>query len=168
MTAAASNAGPAPVEWQDGVLILTRVLHAPRELVFAAWTDEEHFARWWGPHGATLPVCRLDARPGGAIHYCHRFGDHPDVWIGGVYREVAAPERIAFTCWFSDPAGGRVERPGFPAEMTISITLAPHPDGTRLTARHEGLISDQGEVQGWNESLDRLASHLAETSPSTP
>jgi uncharacterized protein YndB with AHSA1/START domain len=163
MTAAASSAGPAPapVRWDGGDLVITRVFHAPRELVFRAWTEPGHLARWFGPHGGTLPFCRLDARPGGAMHYRHRLDDGQEVWIGGFYRDVRAPERLAYTCWFSDADGGRVERPGYPPEMTIALTFDEHPEGTRLTARHAGLPEDRGEVQGWMESLDRLAALLA-------
>jgi uncharacterized protein YndB with AHSA1/START domain len=163
MTAAASSTGPAPTQlgWDGGDLIITRVFGAPRELVFRAWTEAEHFARWWGPHGSTLPFCRLDPRPGGTLHYQHHFPDYPDVWIRGTYRDVTAPERISFITWFSDAAGNRVERPGFPGEMLITIDLDDHPDGTRVSIRHTGLTEDQGEVQGWTESLDRLATLLA-------
>ena len=163
MTAATSSAGPAPtaVAWDGGDLVLERVFDAPRELVFRAWTEPEHFARWWGPAGSSLPFCTLDARPGGTLHFCHSFPDYPDVWVRGEFLEVAAPERVAFTCWFSDPEGGRVERPGFPAEMTILVALDEQGGGTLLTARHAGLVEDQGEVQGWRESLDRLAELLA-------
>lgn len=164
MTAAAiSNADTpaAQVGWEDGDLVLTRVFHAPRELVFAAWARPEHFAEWWGPQGATLDVRQLDARTGGAIHYRHRFPDYPDVWVGGVYRDVRAPELLAFSTWFSDAEGGRVPRPDYPPEMTITVTFAEHPHGTRVTARHAGLPGDNGEVQGWTESLDRLATLLA-------
>lgn len=163
MTAATSSPGASgtSVAWEGGVLVLERVFAAPRETVFRAWTQAEHFARWFGPHGATLPDCRLDARPGGALHYRHHFPDYPDVWIGGRYEVVDAPERLSFTCWFSDPDGGRVERPGFPREMRITVTLAQHADGTRVHVRQEGLVTDQGEVQGWTESMDRLATLLA-------
>ena len=169
MTAAASSpaARPAPVAWADGDLIVTRDFAAPREVVFAAWAQPEQFARWWGPLGSTMLVRALDVRPGGAIHFCHRFPDHPDVWVGGEYREVRAPERIAFTAWFSDADGGRVDRPGFPAEMTITVTFVQHAEGTRITARHVGLVQDQGEVQGWMEALDRLATLLAASHTST-
>jgi uncharacterized protein YndB with AHSA1/START domain len=149
------------VAWDGGDLVISRVFPAARETVFAAWTRPEHFARWWGPHGSTTYVRTLDARPGGAIHFRHRFPDHPDVWIGGEYREVRAPELVSFTCWFSDEAGGRVEREGFPGEMTITVTFADDAEGTRITARHAGLVADQGEVQGWMEGLDRLATLLA-------
>ncbi len=76
---------------------------------------------------------------------------------------MAPPERVSFTVWFSDEGGGRVERPGFPPEMSITVDFSEHPDGTLVTIRHAGLVTDQGEVQGWTESLDRLASLLAES-----
>ena len=47
---------------------LTRLIDAPRALVWAAWTEPEHMAQWWGPHHFTNPRCEFDARPGGAIH----------------------------------------------------------------------------------------------------
>jgi len=162
MTAAASS--PTAVRWDDAELVITRVFDAPRELVFRAWTQAEHFARWFGPHGVTLPFCRLDARPGGIIHYHHSIPEYGDVWVGGAYDDVVAPERIAFTCYFSDPEGNRVARPGFPLEMSIEVTFDEHPEGTRVTARHRGLVSDQGEVEGWLQSLDRLAGYLRDAS----
>jgi uncharacterized protein YndB with AHSA1/START domain len=45
-------------------MVFTRVLSAPRRLVFKAWTDPEHVAQWWGPYGFTNPVCEVDVRPG--------------------------------------------------------------------------------------------------------
>jgi uncharacterized protein YndB with AHSA1/START domain len=48
-------------------LILTRIFGAPRSLVFRAWTDPHHMARWWGPRGFTNPVCELEVRPGGLM-----------------------------------------------------------------------------------------------------
>lgn len=163
MTTAATGTASEPthVAWADGDLVLTRVFAAPRELVFRAWTEREHFTRWFGPKESTMPFCRMDARPGGALHFQHHHPGYEDVWAAGVYHEVAAPERIVLVMWFSDAEGSRVERPGFPREMTFTVTLAEHPEGTRMTIRHAGLERDQGEVQGWTEGLDRLAGLLA-------
>ena len=153
--------GTATAEPDAPVLAFTRVFPAPRALVWKAWTEPEHFARWFGPHGSTVELCRMDVRPGGLLHFCHRFADYPDVWVRGVYAEVAAPERLVFTATFSDPDGSVVERPGFARETRIAVALAEVPGGTEVTIRHAGLASDQGEVQGWNEGLDRLRALLA-------
>jgi uncharacterized protein YndB with AHSA1/START domain len=164
MTTAASSelATTTSMDWDGGELVMTRVYPAPRALVFRAWTQAEHFARWFGPHGTSLPVCTLDARPGGSLHFLHRHADGLNVWVGGQFHEVAPPERLVFGTWFSDETGGRVERPGFNLESTIRVTFDEHADGTRVTIRQTGLISDQGEIQGWRETLDRLAGHLAQ------
>jgi uncharacterized protein YndB with AHSA1/START domain len=49
----------------EPIITMVRIFDAPRELVFKAWTDPEHLAQWWGPHGFTNPVCEVDLRPGG-------------------------------------------------------------------------------------------------------
>lgn len=161
MTTEASSTAPTQVGWHDGDLVLTRTFRAKRDQVWRAWTHPEHFARWFGPHGSTMPHLEMDVRPGGTLHFCHRFTDYPDVWVRGVYEEVAPPERVAFTCWFSDPSGARVDRPNFPAEMRIAVAFAEAAEGTTVTVRQAGLVTDQGEVQGWKEGLDRFDALLA-------
>ena len=142
-------------------LVLTRVFAAPRERVWRAWTQAEHFARWFGPHGTTLPFCTLDVRPGGVIHFqhCHANGDV--VWVRCVYREVVEPERLVFDGGFSDADGNEQVRPGFARTMRITVTFSDEPGGTRVSIRHAGLRVDQGESQGWAESLERLDGLLA-------
>ena len=71
-------------------LSFSRVIDAPREVLFNVWTDAEHFAQWFGPRHAVLPFCRIDPRPGGALHFCHRLRDGTEVWVKGTYREFVA------------------------------------------------------------------------------
>lgn len=159
-TSSSTPEAGAALGWREGTLVLERTFSAPRARVFAAWTEAERFARWFGPAGSRLEPCRLDARPGGTLHYRHRFDDHEDVWVRGTYLEVRPPERLVFTCHFSDEGGARRDRPGFPGEMRIEVELVEAGGGTRLFIRHAGLDADRGEVQGWTESLDRLAAEL--------
>ncbi|HXP75753.1 MAG TPA: SRPBCC domain-containing protein, partial [Stellaceae bacterium] len=56
----------------ERTVVITRVFDAPRTLVFKAWTDAAHLARWWGPKGFTNPVCEVDARPGGGLRIVMR------------------------------------------------------------------------------------------------
>lgn len=65
-------------------LVLSRTFDAPRSAVFAAWTDPEALPRWFGPRGFALPVCRLDPRPGGELHFQLTFEEHEDVWVKGI------------------------------------------------------------------------------------
>ena len=146
----------------DGVdLVVTRTFDAPREVVFAAWTDPGHFARWYAPREFTVTVRAMDVRPGGVLHFCHHWPGHEDVWAGGVYREVVPPERLVYTDYFADEAGNRVERPGFAPETLVTVTFAERAGGgTEVTVRHAGLTADRGELQGWTEILERLDDHL--------
>ena len=72
----------------DRELILTRELKAPREKVFAAWTDPALAAQWWCPTGCTLVSCEMDVRPGGKWHRRMRVSDGSVIAKYGVYREV--------------------------------------------------------------------------------
>jgi uncharacterized protein YndB with AHSA1/START domain len=149
---------PASVE-----LTLTRVFDAPRELVFEAWIQPEHFRRWFGPYGATIPYCQMEARPGGTLHFLHKLEDGQEVWIKGRYEEVSKPEKLVFTIHFSDKEGNRVDRSGFSKESRSSVTFVEKGSQTEVIIRHTGLAVDQGESEGWKQGLDRLVELLAKT-----
>jgi uncharacterized protein YndB with AHSA1/START domain len=77
---------------------ITRVLDAPRELVWEAFTKPEHLRNWMlGPEGWEMPICEIDLRPGGAWHYEWRRASGEQMQMSGVYQEVTPPERIVNT-----------------------------------------------------------------------
>ena len=76
---------------RGGRLVLERQFGAPRALLWRAWTERDRFAAWWGPAGASSPVCEIDVRPGGSIRHCMRMPGMGDFWTAGVYREVVKP-----------------------------------------------------------------------------
>lgn len=111
----------------SGDLVITRVLDAPRDRVFRAWTDPEQLLHWWGPKGFTWVSGTLQLRPGGTFHYCMRTPDGREMWGRFVYREITAPERIVFTSTFSDEAGGVTRNPwnaDWPLEVLNEQTFA--------------------------------------------
>jgi uncharacterized protein YndB with AHSA1/START domain len=150
-------------------LVISRVFDAPRELVWKAWTEPEHFTRWWGPKGFTTPVCKIDLRLGGEYLNCMRSPDGQDIWSTGVFREIVPSERLVMTDSFADEGGNIVPashygmRGDYPLEMLISVTFEEDDGRTRLTLRHAGLPSvedrDSAGV-GWNESFDKLAREM--------
>lgn len=167
MTAKSAPAGGSAAE---DALRLTRLFEAPRELVFRAWSDPEHLARWWGPHGFTTPHCTIDFRVGGRWHFCMRSPEGQDFWCTGVYREIVEPERIVTTDCFADADGNVVDpteygmSPEMPTETIITVTLEEEDGKTRLTLRHTippSVVEQSGGAEGWSQSLDRLADHLA-------
>ena len=81
----------------ENVLVLTRLIDAPRGLVFSVWTQPEHLTRWWGPNQFTLPHCEGDFREGGAYKFCMRAPDGSDHWVWGTYEEIVPPSRLVFT-----------------------------------------------------------------------
>lgn len=138
-------------------LTLTRVIDAPREALFAAWT--QRLPEWWGPYGMTTPVCEMDLRPGGTFRTVMRAPDGTEYPTLGIFLEVAKNERIVFTDAF---APGWVPSPRI--FFVAVTTFDALPGGrTRYTARalhwtpeNREKHEQMGFYQGWGESLDRL------------
>ena len=88
----------------DRESVITRVVDAPRRLVFAAYTKPEHLPHWMlGPEGWTMPICEIDLRPGGAWHFVWRRADGTEMAMRGVYQEIVPPERLVSTeSWGGD------------------------------------------------------------------
>jgi uncharacterized protein YndB with AHSA1/START domain len=142
-------------------LVLTRVIDAPRELVFNAWTDPKQVAQWWGPRGFSNPVCELDLRPGGAIRIHMRGPDGTVYPMTGVYQEIVEPERLVFTSAALDEKG----HPMF--EVLTTVTFAEQGGKTKQTMRARVIkITPQaapyiaGMEQGWTQSLERLTAYV--------
>ena len=171
MTAEHRADGPA----EERAFVISRVLDAPRALVWAAWTEPERLKHWWGPKGFTVRDCRLDLRAGGLFHYCLRTPDGQDMWGRFVYREIVAPERLVSVVSFSDESGGVARHPmnpGWPLETLSIVTFDEQRGATKLTVRWlpwnatdaERAAFDAGHPsmqQGWTGTLDQLAGYLA-------
>lgn len=149
----------------DREFVMERIFDAPRELVFKAFSECERLAHWWGPKGWTLPVCKMDFRPGGVWLYCMRGPEGEESCGKAVYREIVEPERIVYTDAFADAEGNVLE--GMP-EMLITVTFAEHDGKTKLTNRAQFASAadlertlGMGMVEGLTETWDRLEAYLA-------
>ena len=143
-------------------LVITRIIDAPRALVFRAWTGPKHVAQWWGPHGFTNPVCELDVRPGGAIRIDMCGPDGTLYPMSGAYREVVEPGRLVFTSAALDEKGD----PLF--EVLSTVTLTGQGGGTALTLRARVVKATAeaapylaGMEAGWTQTLERLEAYVA-------
>ena len=151
----------------DRELILTRVLDAPRELVFRMWTDPQHVAKWWGPMGFTNPVCEMDVRPGGELRIVMRAPDGTDHPMIGTFREVVAPERLVFTFAAVDGQGNSL------LDGVTVVTFTERGGKTELTVQTHAIALVplaarmlEGMDAGWRQTLDRLEGHVREESAS--
>lgn len=145
-------------------IVMTRVFDAPRSLVFDAWTKPELLKQWLlGPPGWSMIVCEIDLKVGGAYRYVwRRDRDGTEMGMGGVYREIVAPERIVAT--------ERFDESWYPGEAVGAIVLVEQGGRTTLTqtllyesrAARDGVIKSNME-QGVAASYDRLAEMLAST-----
>lgn len=133
----------------DRDLVVTRVVAAPRRVVFDAWTNPKHVSQWLlGPEGWTMPVCEIDLRPGGAWRYVWRKAGGQELAMSGSYREVQPPERVVWTeRWGPDwpetintlvltEAGG----------LTTMVLTATYPDRAAREAATQTGMKDGMEV----------------------
>lgn len=152
----------------DKNLVITRTFDAPKELVWQAWTDPEHYKGWWGPRLYSCPACEIDLRVGGKYKALMR-GQGNDIWTAGTYLEIVPNELLVYTDSFSDENGNIVSSEhygmsGIPEVMKVTIKLEERDGQTKMTLIHEGTL--EGELRdmtraGWNESFDKLAEQLA-------
>lgn len=158
-------------------IVIQRLFRAPRQLVYEAWTTKEHFARWFGPRDFAVEVYRLEARPGGSIHFCHRFPDGRSLWVKGSFLEAEPPSRLVLTAGFVDEAGRPAAHPMFPdwpleARVLTTVTLESDAQGTLMTIRQVVEPTALANVEpvkterrmareGWDETLERLAEALS-------
>lgn len=154
MTAASETAAPAALE-----LVITRVLAAPRELVWQAWTKDEHMMRWGAPHGFVVTHCEGELRVGSRWRSCMKSPAGEELWLGGVYREIVPPEKLVFTHVWDDDNG----QPGH--ETLVTLVFEAKGDKTQMTFRQSWFASASsrnGHEGGWNESFERLQEYLQE------
>ena len=145
----------------DRESILTRVFDAPRTLVWEALTTPALLRRWLGGlPGWTMTACEMDLRVGGTYRYEWRKDDGTVMGIGGVLREVVAPERMSATEKF--------DQSWYPGEALVSQSLAEKAGRTTITItlRYESreardMVLESGATGGMELSYDRLAGILA-------
>lgn len=132
----------------------TRVLNAPRELVWKAWTDPKHLARWWGPHGFTNTFEIFEPKPGGQWRFVMHGPNGANYPNESVFVELVKPERIVLD---------HVNHPKFRAIATFQD------EGGRTKATFQQLFPTPAEFEALRtlvtraneENFDRIEAELA-------
>jgi uncharacterized protein YndB with AHSA1/START domain len=147
----------------DREIVITRLLDAPRELAFSAWTDPEKVVKWWGPNGFSITIERMDVRPGGVWKYVMHGPDGVDYPNKTVYEEIVPPERLVYSHSGGDPVRG--ERA---VQFRSSVTFVQEGGQTRITLRMAFKTADDrnyviekfGAVEGGIQHVARLNEFL--------
>jgi uncharacterized protein YndB with AHSA1/START domain len=143
----------------DREIHVVREFDAPRDRVYAAYTDPELIPEWWGPRDTTTVVDRMDVRPGGGWRFVARNSDGSETAFRGTYREVTPPARIVQT----------FEWEGMPGHISIDTAVFEDlGDRTRVTStslfhtteERDGMLGS-GMERGMNETFARLDELLA-------
>jgi uncharacterized protein YndB with AHSA1/START domain len=150
-------------ENSDRELVLTRLIDAPREKLYRAWTDAELLKQWFAPKPWTTPQAELDVRPGGASLVVMRSPDGNDMPCPGVYLEVVPNQRLVFTDAYTS-----AWQPSQKPFMTVILTFEDEGGKTRYTARvRHWTVADReahekmGFHHGWGQCADQLAALAA-------
>jgi uncharacterized protein YndB with AHSA1/START domain len=143
----------------DREIVITRVVDAPRTLVFEALTEPEHVPHWYGPRGWSLPVCQIDLRPSGAWRYVLRGPEGTEMGMRGVFQEITPPERLVTTESFDD----------YPGESLNTLILTEQDGRTTITVmvlyesrEIRDAVLASGMQEGASETYDRLVEYLRE------
>ena len=137
----------------ERILRITRLFDAPRALVFDAFVDPKQALCWLGPRGYAMTHMEADLRVGGRWRGCMRADvGGPELWHGGIYREIVRPERLAFTfAW---------ETANADPETLVTVTFAEQGHQT-LMRFTQGVFETpetcEGYRGGWESEFDQLA-----------
>ena len=150
---------PAQPATADREIVISRVIEAPRELVFEAFTEVRHLSRWWGPEGFTTTTRAFEFRVGGAWDFVMRGPDGTDYqeWI--IWTEIAPPERIALL---------HGESPEDPNSFSSVLTFAPDGAATRVELRtvfrtkelRDEAVERYHAIEGGRQTLGNLAAYV--------
>lgn len=148
-------------------ITLERIIDAPRERVWQAWTDPKEVAMWWGPQGVTIAECTMDVRIGGKLSIVMLAGKELGPMAGqrwpmqGVFQEISAPERLTFTNQAIDENGTIL------LDGLTEVTLEDLDGKTKLTVKTgaKGMVPQAeqmlaGMEMGWTMQLDKLVDFM--------
>ena len=154
----AASANSAVLDADNRMLVIERIFDAPRELVFAAWTDPKRGLGWMGPRHCPAFHVEGTAKAGSKWRLGLReVADGRELWQGGIYREVSPPERLVFSMAWDQEDGS----PG--PETTITLTFEDVGGKTRMIFQQgafDTVSNRNGHREGWNSAFDRLESLL--------
>lgn len=141
--------------------VVSRLLNAPRELVWEVWTSPEHVKHWWGPNGFTNTIHEMEVKPGGVWRFMMHGPDGTDFPNKIVFKEVKKPERLVYTHSSDDEND--------PTRFQTTVTFEKQGDKTFLTMRalfataeeRDRVVKQAGAEEGGKQTLSRLDAYVS-------
>ncbi|MGH8093536.1 MAG: SRPBCC family protein [Chthoniobacterales bacterium] len=134
-------------------LEIKRFIKAPRDRVYAAWTDPAEMKEWFGPENCQTRSLTAEARVGGKFHWDVINPEGEEMTVRGEYRELQPGRRIVFTWQWQDDEDWEDQT------SVVTVELEDAEGGTELRLRHAQLPNEsscQGHTRGWSSALNRL------------
>lgn len=156
-----------------GQFVIFRLVDAPRERVWRAWTDPKEMAAWSGPKGSETTFAEMDFRVGGSYHYAMKTGG-VELWGLALYKEIVKPEKLVYVQQFSDKDQGlgiHPMAPTWPKQTLTTVLLEDFGPKTLITLYWLPIDASAVELDtfaqgmdgmkgGWGGSFDRLDAFL--------
>jgi uncharacterized protein YndB with AHSA1/START domain len=134
-------------------LEIKRLIKAPRDRVYAAWTDPAQLKQWFGPESVQTRELIAEARVGGEFHWELTNAEGERMTCRGEYRELQPDKKIVFTWQWEDDETWKNH------VSIVTVELDDRAGGTELRLTHEQLPNEEsrdGHTRGWNSALDKL------------
>ena len=144
---------------EEPSLEIKRFIKAPRDHVYAAWTDPAQLKQWFGPENVLTNELIADARVGGKFRWDLTNAEGEKMTCRGEYRELDPGKKIVFT-WQWDDDKDWENHPSI-----VTVELSDRAGGTELRLRHQQLPNEEsrdGHTEGWNSALDKLENLFSE------
>jgi uncharacterized protein YndB with AHSA1/START domain len=144
----------------DREIVISRLIDAPQDLVFEAFTDQKHVSKWWGPNGFTTTTLIMDLRPGGIWRFVMHGPDGRDYQNLVTYLEISKPKRLVYEhSGLGDTAG---------IKFHATVTFKPVGGKTEVTLRsvfptaaeRDHVVKERGAIEGGKQTLERLDRHV--------
>ena len=147
-------------------VVIERTLEAPVDLIWRMWTDPEHFKKWYGPKGFTVPVADMELRVGGKRLICMASPDGSmKMWTTGEYTEIVTKERLVYTESPADENGNVVLPSAYgmnddehPATTEVTVLLEDLDGRTKMIVTHAGVPA--GAKGGWEQAFAKMADRI--------
>jgi uncharacterized protein YndB with AHSA1/START domain len=144
----------------DREIVITRLLEAPRELVFEVWTSPQHVVHWFGPNGFTTTNIEMNVKPGGMWRFIMHGPNGIDYTNRMVFKEVVKPERISYTHSSDIDDDPRAFEGLVTFEAVGNKTLVTLKTIFKTAVDRDKAIKEIGAIEGGKQTLGRLASYV--------